>query len=77
MNDNENRKRKVRSRNVNKIINNDYTLSKYDFYPPPDKRKLPKSELLDIYDGINNACYRYRAYYNRILEDEETYERFF
>lgn len=57
------RNKKARSSNVTeKILNNDYTLSKYDFYPPEDNRTL-KSGLVD-----KNNYQQYRKEYYRFME---------
>ena len=69
--------KKVRSRNVNKILKDDYTLSAQDFYPPQDNREIQKSELIDIYDGKVGAYFRHREQYNRFLEKEEIFDKDF
>lgn len=55
----------------NRILNDDYTLTEKDFYPPSDNRTW-KSNVRDIYDGDNFDDFREEFF--ELLDEEEYFD---
>lgn len=55
---------------IKKIMNDDYTLSERDFYPPEDNRCL-ESNLDDTYDGKKNAFEKYCNDFNDRYDNDD------